>query len=253
MAISTIDPMVLMLEGQRAEFDGDILTLGRQQIAASPRQIQSQAAALGYHLRHRLSMSGRPITDTEFFSALGFRSVSSLDNSDYEGATFIHDLNQADLPHDLESKFDVIFDRGTSEHVFNLPHLLAAVARMVKPGGRVIHYVPSSNHIDHGFYMFSPTLFVDYYVANGFELPTLWIVVQPWLRVRPRVEIFEYLPGSLEAVNHGGLDGRGYQIFCVAVRRQQSTHSIMPQQSRYAKAWNRNDRGSSVPESTAYP
>lgn len=238
MAISTIDPTLLMLEGQREQYTGDLLTLGRQQIVSSREQILAQAASIGYRLRIEPSALLDPISDKEFFSALGFRSVSSLDNSSYEGATFIHDLNKTDLPLYLDAKFDVVFDRGTSEHVFNVPNLLSSVARMVKPGGRIIHHVPSSNHIDHGFYMFSPTMFVDFYTANGFELPTLWLVVQPWMRIRPSVEVFEYRPGALETVSHGGLDSRSYQFFCVAVRHRQSTHSAVPQQSRYVKAWN---------------
>jgi hypothetical protein len=41
--------------------------------------------------------------------------------------------------------------------------------RLAKIGGRVIHHVPINNWVDHGFYQFSPTLFFDFYQANGFD------------------------------------------------------------------------------------
>lgn len=236
MAITRVDPLVLMLEGQRAPYDGSLLTLGRQQIDASRLQIERQARRLGYPL----DMSALPSTellDTNFFAALGFKSINSLDANAYESATFIHDLNDPETPAELEARFDVVLDRGTSEHVFHIPNLLGSVRRMVKPGGRIIHYVPSSNHIDHGMYMFSPTLFVDYYLANGFTVPRLWLVALSWQRARPRVDVFDYRPGCLEMISHGGLDSRAYQIFCVAQRPLHQSRNVVPQQRRYTEAW----------------
>ena len=238
MAINPADPIVLMLEGCRKRFGGDLLTLGRQEIVAKAEQIFRQADRVGYRIDKSSAEShSDPLSDEAFFHMLGFSSVSSLDANDYEAATFIHDLNQEEVPKELEERFDVVLDRGTSEHVFHLPNLLNTVGRLVRPGGRVIHFVPSSNHIDHGFYMFSPTLFFDYYTANGFEIPTLWLVVQQWLRARPTIEILEYRPGCLELVNHGGLDDRAYQVFCVAVRCAATGDRTVPTQGRYTRMW----------------
>ena len=52
------------------------------------------------------------------FYALGAREVISLDFSEYENAQLIHDLN-IPVPADLENSFDIIFDSGSMEHVFN--------------------------------------------------------------------------------------------------------------------------------------
>lgn len=238
MAINPTDPVVLMLEGCRERFRGNLLTLGRQEIVVRPEQVLRQADRVGYRVDEQIAGShAHHLSDEAFFRMLGFTSVSSLDANDYEAATFIHDLNQEDVPKELEERFDVVLNRGTSEHVFHLPNLLNTVGRMVKPGGRVIHFVPSSNHIDHGFYMFSPTLFFDYYTASGYEVPTLWLVAQPWLRARPTVEILEYRPGCLESVNHGGLDDRTYQVFCVAVRSASAGVRAVPTQGRYTRMW----------------
>src|SRR5437763_3852117 len=66
------------------------------------------------------SMADGPIDDIALFRALGFTSVESLDASDYEGADIVWDLNKA-VPDSLKAKYDVVFDGGTSEHVFNFP------------------------------------------------------------------------------------------------------------------------------------
>jgi hypothetical protein len=255
VAINAGDPLVLMLEGKRQPYRGELLTLGRQSIVATREQVERQAAALAFPVdRRRLGTGTEALSDDAFFTALGFDSVSSLDANAYENATFIHDLNSADIPVALENRFDVVFDRGTSEHVFHLPNLLASLGRLVKPGGRIIHHSPSSNHIDHGFYMFSPTLFMDYYRANGFEIPTFWLVAQPWMRSRPRVDVFEYRPGCLERIAHGGLDSRLYQIFCVAVRGDGPVgpvNAVVPEQRRYTAAWSASDSSPRPPPAEA--
>ena len=65
-----------------------------------------------------------------------------------------------------------LLDSGTLEHVFHLPNALKSVVELAKVGGRVMLLSPSSNHFDHGFYMFSPTLFYDYFSANGLRIET---------------------------------------------------------------------------------
>jgi len=47
---------------------------------------------------------------------------------------------------------------------------------LLKPGGRIIFLSPSTNHVDHGFYMFLPTLFMDYLLANGFSIRTFYFI-----------------------------------------------------------------------------
>ena len=88
---------------------------------------------------------------------LGFGAMETMDFSDYEGATVIHDLNQ--LPPDtLSDQFDLIFDGGTIEHVFNVPNALECVFRMLKPGGRFISANGLNGWYGHGMYQFNPEL-----------------------------------------------------------------------------------------------
>jgi hypothetical protein len=83
--------------------------------------------------------------------------VDSLDFSDFEGATVIHDL-QKPIPDTLYGKYDLVFDGGTLEHVFNFPMAIANAMHLVKVDGLIYINTPSNNLSGHGFYQFSPEL-----------------------------------------------------------------------------------------------
>jgi SAM-dependent methyltransferase len=114
------------------------------------------------------------IDDITLFSLLGFNEIYSLDVSSFEQASLIHDLNTP-VPIEWHHQYDVIFDGGTLEHIFNLPQVLKNIHNLLKEDGIIIHASPSHNHVDHGFYMFSPTLFSDYYSANSYKILTSYI------------------------------------------------------------------------------
>lgn len=79
-----------------------------------------------------------------FFEKRGFKSVDSMDFSDFEDASIIQDLS-AKLPKKLERKFDVIYDGGTCEHIFDLPTSYRNIHKMLKPGGVLIGHSPCNN------------------------------------------------------------------------------------------------------------
>lgn len=105
-----------------------------------------------------------------FFRRLGFDTVDSMDFSDYEGASLIQDLS-APLSPALEERFDVVYDGGTCEHVFELPTALRNIDRMLKPGGVLIGHSPANNWVNHGFYQLTPELVFGFWQrAMGYEV-----------------------------------------------------------------------------------
>ena len=107
--------------------------------------------------------------DGFFLHALKFDTIDSIDFSEFEGATIVHDLSQP-LPAELERKFDLAVDGGTLEHVFNFPVAVANLMRLVRQGGLVYALSPCNNMAGHGFYQFSPELMFRIFSAdNGFE------------------------------------------------------------------------------------
>lgn len=106
-----------------------------------------------------------------FFSeVLDAATVQSLDMSDHEGATTLCDLSRP-VPEALHEQYNLVWDGGTLEHIFNVPVALANLMTLPRQGGLVYLNLPCNNLCGHGFYQFSPELM--YRVLspeNGFEM-----------------------------------------------------------------------------------
>jgi len=245
MGLSRCTLRLLLDEARREPFSGSVVVLGKQDVWFTEQTLRSCAAAAGVALRDvPLTLSPKPgparegyLSDDSMLKALGFTDYFALDVSDYEAADIMHNLNSATIPAELEGRFDVVIDGGTLEHVFHLPNAMSALGRMVHSEGRVIHASPSSNHIDHGFYMFSPTFFWDYYGANRFELPAVRIVRYPQRHWDRPWDVYEYVPGALDMVSFGGLDGGLFMVWCVARKTADSTTGVIPEQRGYVRVW----------------
>lgn len=138
---------------------GRTLMLGRQSFGIQTqfrREYERSLSAHGIEGKRFDFLQDDGFAET-LMAKLGFGTMETMDFSDYEGATIIHDLNH--LPEKtLEKKFDLIFDGGTIEHVFNVPNALETVYRMLKPGGRFISANGLNGWYGHGMYQFNPEL-----------------------------------------------------------------------------------------------
>ncbi len=223
---------LLLEESMRKPFSGRIATLGVQTVYMTPADLARQFERFGVKPAVPMN-SGVPLDDKLLFKMMGFEAIETLDYSDFEGADHVVDLNQERLPEDLRGKFDVVLDSGTLEHVFHVPNALKNIVSLVKVGGRIIFLSPSSNHMDHGFYMFSPTFFADYFLANKFEINTCYVV-----RYSPNLDelwdAYQYDPDRWRDLHIGGLDDKPYAIFFVVTRTPESTAGVIPQQNYYA-------------------
>ncbi len=168
------------------------------------------------------------IDDHTLFRALGFDKVESLDFSSWEGADYIADLNRP-LPAELHGRFDAVFEAGTIQHVFHLPQVLANIHALLKEGGRAIHgMATSSNHVDHGFYMYSPTLFHDFYSENGWRIDAAFFYefFPYWHRHRfdsAPWKIYRYEPGCLDDLAYGGMGAAQLALFFAVTRSPGAT------------------------------
>lgn len=171
--------------------------------------------------------------------ALGARQLESLDNSDFEGAKMVHDLNEP-IPPDWRERFDVVFDGGTLEHVFNFPIALRNSMELLKVGGRLFMHTCANNLCGHGFYQFSPELFYRAFSPeNGFEVERMvihrvgpygnWHEVADPNAIRERVELITFTP-----------------MYLLVQAKRTAIKDIFakaPQQSDYTALWQTHDAG----------
>lgn len=218
--------------------DSEILTLGRQSGILTIRQM--------VHLNQKFGLEGsfKPKevsgfdayknhpTDKQIFQSLGFKSLESLDSHPYEGATIIHDLNEPiTVPSGL-GQYDVIFDGGTSEHIFDQLKVLENLNKLCRVGGVIIHWTPANNCLDHGYFQPSPSFYREYYEANDFEIIQSYLVElgAGWGGRRP---VFKYETMRFEYVSFGGHWSRKMLANWFVVRKKESSSSLrVPQQVR---------------------
>lgn len=180
-------------------------------------QYRTDSAAIC--LRHGLPR--RDIPDAvSFFNLLGCE-LDVYDIVKERGCEILCDLN---FPQDEDDKetYDLVMDVGTAEHCFNIAQALINMASLVKIGGYIIHENPFSQG-NHGFYNLNPTLFSDFYAANGFELEKCLLTSRNGDKAEaPRTQRFKW-------------EGKELNVFALA-RRTAIQPFVYPMQTKYAKA-----------------
>jgi len=171
--------------------------LGRQNFLLRPAETRSLFRSYGLTPDPRLLVPTPPGSDPPFaepfFESLGATACEAMDVSSYEGANIVHDMNEA-LPSSLYEQFDLVFDGGTLEHVFQFPRAIHNAMQLVKPGGWFVGFTCGNNWFGHGFYQFSPEV---YYRAlsrqNGFSKCAVFIVPEglglKWYLVRDPAQL----------------------------------------------------------------
>jgi hypothetical protein len=170
---------------------GRTLTLGRQNFFVARPDLEKLAGDFRFSSAEFLnSFPAAELVFVEpfFKKILGASVIESMDASNYEAATHVHDMNTP-LPSALRNKYDVVFEAGSLEHIFNFPIAIQNLMLAVRPGGYFFIQTPANNYFGHGLYQFSPELF--YRVlspANGFQIK--------------RMQVFEhFFPGHFFAAS----------------------------------------------------
>jgi hypothetical protein len=218
------------------------LTLGHQGFDCSGRRLRQLTADFGLTILpeaiercvERPPMGG--CYADAFFQLLGARELVSVDKSNFEGATLLHDLNEA-FPSSHRGRYTFVYDGGTLEHVFNYPGALRNCLELPANGGHILTIVPAHGMMGHGFYQISPELvFRVFNAENGFALR--WVVLFDSAELR--AEFFQ--------VNDPAITGRRTELasekpmLMAALAQRVSDVPILirhPQQSGYAADWER--------------
>jgi SAM-dependent methyltransferase len=147
--------------------EGRSLMLGRQkfQIQTAYRKLYEKSLSQNEIASRRFDFLQDDAYSEKLFDMLGLGPMETMDFSDYEGASIIHDLNKP-VPQELHGQFDFIFDGGTIEHVFNVPTALMNVYDMLAPGGRFISANGMNGWPGHGIYQFNPELVWTFWQRN---------------------------------------------------------------------------------------
>jgi SAM-dependent methyltransferase len=161
------------------------ITLGRQEIHVN-------CNTLDYFLdKYSLSsFKGRNyygFCESLLHDIIGFEKIDSIDNSDYEGASILHNMNHP-IPSDM-IKYDFVLDLGTIEHIFNVPQVCENIINLLNVGGIFLSVNVNNNFSGHGIYQFSPEFYLSAFSKKyGMEVQELYIAkigsgIDRWINV----------------------------------------------------------------------
>jgi len=185
---------------------------------------------------------------------IGVRSLETIDNSDYEGASIIHDLNRP-VPPELWERFDAVVEAGSLEHIFNFPVAIANIMKMVRVGGTVFLTTVANNLCGHGFYQFSPELIYRVFsLENGFDATRVVFLKagSPGVELVPITKSYEVTDPKIVGCRVG-LQSKTPIMMMVESRkvRQMEPFESTPQQSDYVTAWQKSREGTGTSRSRA--
>jgi hypothetical protein len=156
------------------------LSIGRQTVYLTPSQavalVQAElgikshvnADCIEIDQSTRASNERGFISDRAFYSLFCDAEYHCLDQSAYENADIVFNLCNANLPSELESSFDFIFDGSTLDNVFDPAAALRNLTRLSRVRGRLFHVDRTSRR--HNVYVaFALSWFHDYYSINQFD------------------------------------------------------------------------------------
>lgn len=156
---------------------------------------------------------------------LNYRETVAIDFGGTEKALRL-DLNQ---PISLGRKFDVVYNGGTAEHVFNVWQFFKTVHDHTANGGFMIHGAPFTGWLDHGFFNFNPTFFWDLAAANGYIVQLFMYTELTPLKI-VRIAHREQLADMAKE----GRIGTNSHIYAVFKKPDENFTFVTPQQGYYA-------------------
>lgn len=104
---------------------------------------------------------------------------------------------------------------------------------MLRPGGTIIIGTPSSNAINHGFYSLSPTLFHDYFTANGFRNVSVYLRESSQVNYEKPGQLYR-LQGTAATTEMGSPSHRTMEVFATKPRTTRKAYTTRIIQTRYA-------------------
>jgi hypothetical protein len=235
-----LEAMVNDLSSRGEMPHGRILTLSRYAINCRVQFFNEICVKYGWD--NRLDYDGLFVNDRQFFPALGFEQLESMDYSDFEGADLVWDLNNPNIPDEYCGRYDYVLDCGTLEHVFHQPNAFEVVYKVLKAGGTFYFDQPVFFGINHGFYNFSTFLHYEYFTANKWKLNCFRLLMEKSVN-----GIFEELSVSEETLRKGAIpikEGVHCVLFGSVTKTDDTICKAVPQQPSYAEAWQGSREGS---------
>jgi hypothetical protein len=157
------------------------------------------------------------------YEALGI--VYNCVDVDGRTGTLVLDLNFDEAPEEHWGKYGLVTNHGTSEHIMNQYNVFKMMHEFVKPGGVMIHAVPFTVHLEHGFFNYQPNFFEALARYNSYETLGLW--------VGPDWQIASFIPWDPILLDYLAFNSKTTHLLVVAQRKMYDKPFCVPFQEVY--------------------
>jgi hypothetical protein len=135
------------------------------------------------------------------------------------------DLNLDSVPEAEKGKYDLVTNHGTSEHLLNQYNCFKVMHEFCRAGGLMLHAVPFTVHLEHGFFNYQPNLFSALARYNAYEVLGIW--------VGPDWQLASLIPWEVGLMEHLALNARTTHLLVVLLRKTRDQAFAIPFQEMY--------------------
>lgn len=139
--------------------------------------------------------------------------------------SLVLDLNFDSAPAEHIGRYDLVTNHGTSEHLLNQYNVFKLMHDFAKPGGVMVHAVPFTVHLDHGFFNYQPNFFECLARYNSYEILGLW--------VGPDWQLPSFIPWQPALLDFLTLSSKTTHLLVVALRKMYPREFCVPFQEQY--------------------
>jgi SAM-dependent methyltransferase len=135
------------------------------------------------------------------------------------------DLNFDAVPEEHRGRYDLVTNHGTSEHIMNQLNVFQVMHDFTKPGGLMLHAVPFTVHLEHGFFNYQPNFFDALARYNAYKTLGMW--------VGPDWQLTSLIPWEPSLLDYLVLNAKTTHLLVVLLQRLHDTPFCVPFQGHY--------------------
>jgi cell division protein FtsB len=144
---------------------------------------------------------------------------------DGRSGTLVLDMNFDKIPETEHNQYGLVTNHGTSEHILNQYNVFEMMHDLTRPGGVMVHAVPFTVHLEHGFFNYQPNFFEALARYNSYETLGLW--------VGPDWQLASFIPWDPILLDYLTINSKTTHLLVVAQRKMFDKGFCVPFQEIY--------------------
>ena len=135
------------------------------------------------------------------------------------------DLNFDPAPAEFRNRYDLTTNHGTTEHLLNQYNAFKVIHDVTRPGGLMLHALPFTVHLDHGFFNYQPNFFEALARYNSYKTLGIWVGLD-WT-------LSSFVPWQPQLLDYLVMNGKTRHLLLVLQEKMYDTEFSVPIQGVY--------------------